>query len=645
MQFRKDINGLRALAVIGVVLFHFNAAWMPGGFAGVDVFFVISGFLMTGIIFGGLERQDFSILKFYIARANRIIPALAVLCLILLTLGWFYLNPVEYKALGMHATSSVGFFSNLVYWRESGYFDAASREKWLLHTWSLSAEWQFYIIYPAVLVAIRNFMSIRAMKAFVLLGTIFGFIFCVIATSKWPVSAYYLLPARVWEMMFGGVAFLYPLAIQNKAKKIAEWAGLVLILGSFFYISDENPWPGYLALFPVVGTFLIIQSQRCDSAVTSNLILQKLGAWSYSIYLWHWPLVVVVYSLSLNNAFLYLGVMLSVVCGFISNKYIERIKFGNSFPSFLSHLKSKPIVLMMVVGLLGIWVYSCMPNRYLSPLPDRILESIQRKEYKCFNKDYQHEMENITCKLSEGQYHVLALGDSHMYSLLPVLYKHSAKNDISLSYVGFSGCPPLINVYPVRADQNVRNCHSLNIKALDFARNQGVDLVFLAARWTYYIEGDYDRRGVQYLTSTPSGKKDLIQSINAFKNGVELTLRAYSEAGVKVVLMLQVPMQEKPPLALYYGSIINKTLSNRLLVESSVELAKHVEFQNTVNTIILNEARKFANIIVIDPKNYFCMEGYCPVGDGDNSFYFDDDHLSIFGSYKLMPLLEENMNF
>ena len=147
-SFRQDINGLRAIAVIAVVLFHFNASWMPGGFAGVDVFFVISGFLMTGIIFRGIEQENFSILKFYVARANRIIPALAVLCLVLLVFGWFYLTPLDYKALGKHAASSVAFLSNIIYWRESGYFDAASHEKWLLHTWSLSVEWQFYILYP-----------------------------------------------------------------------------------------------------------------------------------------------------------------------------------------------------------------------------------------------------------------------------------------------------------------------------------------------------------------------------------------------------------------------------------------------------------------------------------------------------------------
>ena len=300
LKFRKDVNGLRAIAVIAVMLFHFNASWMPGGFADVDVFFVISGFLMTGIIFRGIEQDNFSILAFYIARANRIIPALAFLCLALLVFGWFYLAPLDYKTLGKHVASSIGFLSNIVYWSESGYFTAASHGKWLLHTWSLSVEWQFYVMYPLVLIALRKFMSVKTIKKTVLLATVLGFIFCVIFTYKWPSPAYYLLPTRAWEMMVGGVAYLYPFTLQDKRKKLVEWSGIILVLSSYVLFTKDNPWPGYLAILPVLGSFLIIQAQRNDSLITGNVICQKLGAWSYSIYLWHWPLVVVIYYFSLS---------------------------------------------------------------------------------------------------------------------------------------------------------------------------------------------------------------------------------------------------------------------------------------------------------------------------------------------------------
>lgn len=353
MKFRTDINGLRAIAVIAVMLFHFNAAWMPGGFVGVDVFFVISGFLMTGIIFKDLEHEKFSILKFYVARANRIIPALAVLCLVLMIFGWFYLTPFDYKLLGKHAASSMTFLSNISYWKESGYFEAGTHEKWLLHTWSLSVEWQFYMIYPLVLIAMRKFMSIQTMKFMLLAGTILGFILSVIATYKWPNPAYFLLPTRAWEMMIGGIAYLYPLTLQENKKRLLEGTGLALILGSYFFISAEDLWPGYLAVFPVIGTFLMIQAHRNDSVITNNIVFQKIGTWSYSIYLWHWPLVVLIYIYSLPEYYVYAGIVLSIILGFLSYKYIEQIKLP-SYHQWKDIYRIKPLYFSLVLMSLGV---------------------------------------------------------------------------------------------------------------------------------------------------------------------------------------------------------------------------------------------------------------------------------------------------
>ncbi len=190
--------------------------------------------------------------------------------------------------------------------------------------WSLSVEWQFYILYPLVLVAMRKFMSIKTMKLLLLVGTGLGFVLCIIATYKWPNPSYYLLPTRAWEMMLGGVAYLYPLTLQESRKKIIEFVGLFLIIGSYFLISSENLWPGYLAIFPVLGAFLLIQANRNNSIVTNNLVFQKLGTWSYSIYLWHWPIVVTIYIFSLSELYTYLGILLSIFLGFLSYQYIEK---------------------------------------------------------------------------------------------------------------------------------------------------------------------------------------------------------------------------------------------------------------------------------------------------------------------------------
>ncbi|MEI8665304.1 acyltransferase [Pseudoalteromonas sp. B28] len=212
------------------------------GFAGVDVFFVISGFLMTGIIFKGLEQQKFSILRFYVARANRIIPALATLCITLIILGWFFLTPLDYKALGKHAASSIGFVSNVIYWLESGYFDASSHEKWLLHTWSLSVEWQFYVIFPLIIIVLNKFLLLQTIKKVILIGTILSFSFSVIITYRWPDFAYFSFPTRAWEMMIGGIAYLYPFNLKEKQKKLLGAIGITLIFSSYFLISENNPW-------------------------------------------------------------------------------------------------------------------------------------------------------------------------------------------------------------------------------------------------------------------------------------------------------------------------------------------------------------------------------------------------------------------
>ena len=292
MDFRKDINGLRAIAVIGVLLFHFHPAWLPGGFAGVDVFFVISGYLITGIIMRGLDAGRFSLAAFYKSRARRIIPALAVLCFTLLAAGWFYMLPLDYSALGTHVASSLGFVSNFVYWGEAGYFTANAHEKWLLHTWSLSVEWQFYLLYPIALLILNRFVALSHLRWWVLAGCLAGFGFCVFASYQWPEPSFYLLPTRAWELLLGGVAALFPVKLGPAHQRLLEWAGLGLIGAGFVMLTEQDVWPGYLVLLPVLGTFAVIVAARPDSLLTSNPLSQWTGKLSYSLYLWHWPVVV-----------------------------------------------------------------------------------------------------------------------------------------------------------------------------------------------------------------------------------------------------------------------------------------------------------------------------------------------------------------
>jgi peptidoglycan/LPS O-acetylase OafA/YrhL len=622
VQFRKDINGLRAIAVIAVVLFHFNASWMPGGFAGVDVFFVISGFLMTGIIFRGIEQENFSILKFYVARANRIIPALAVLCLVLLVFGWFYLTPLDYRALGKHVGSSMGFLSNIIYWRESGYFDAASHEKWLLHTWSLSAEWQFYIIYPLVLVAMRKFMSLKAMKATVLVGTVLGFIFCVIATYKWPNPAYYLLPTRAWEMMIGGVAYLYPLKLAENRKKAFEWVGLALIISSYIFITKENLWPGYLALIPVLGAFLLIQAQRNDSIVTGNIVFQSLGKWSYSIYLWHWPLVVAIYNFSLNEQFIYFGIILSVILGFISNRYVEVVKFRNDFKTIPQYFKCKPIYLVLFIGVLGSITFyeKGFLNRFDIPDIENLYLARNKAEnyyrsnlMQAFSNNNESYDETFLCTLDGGNQNIssitdcldyklkgegyLIIGDSHGRDFLHSLL--IAYPNINFSMLHQSSCVP--------TEYMLGDIHCF--KYLDKLRES-------------FISGNKKIKGIIFasLYGDDEGLKSLVGDIENNLYG-----------DIPIYLVNAGPRLDKDIVDL---AIKNRKVKDYYLLTD--RNSKAIEINNKLDLLR-------HNIVIFDKYSAFCKDdSICHLNEGTEPYIWDGDHLSLLGIKKVSQKIKED---
>lgn len=348
MNFRYDINVLRAIAVLAVVLFHFNPQWLPGGFAGVDVFFVISGFLMTSIIFNGVEKNTFNLFKFYNARANRIVPVLSAMSAVLLVFGWFYLLPTDYRDLGKQVETSSLFISNLLFAKGGGYFDTAEHTKWLLHTWSLSVEWQFYIFFPIIILALKKYLSFNNLKR-VVIGLFFAsFIYCIYATYKDSKTAYFLLTSRAWEMLLGGLAFLYPWSLKNKSHQIiTQCIGIVLILASYFLISKDTPWPGYMALIPVFGAYLIIVSNYQNNILINNPVFNYIGKWSYSIYVWHWPLVVLGFYFAFEKWWIY-GMPLSILLGFLSYQFIEKINFQR-YSSWKDIYKVKPFYIFLII--------------------------------------------------------------------------------------------------------------------------------------------------------------------------------------------------------------------------------------------------------------------------------------------------------
>lgn len=589
---------------------------------------------MTKIILTGLENNTFSLTKFYIARAQRIIPALAVLCCTLLIFGWFYLNPIDYAKMGEHISQSMGFISNFTYWQEAGYFDDASHKKWLLHAWSLSAEWQFYLIYPAVLLLLKRICSTAQLKRIIFISAIAGFALSAYASSRWPESSYFLLHTRAWEMLVGAVAFTHPIKLTKIPRLVSTWIALGLILAPCALISKDVFWPGYLAFFPVLGAFLAIQSHIPSSLLTRSVVIQKLGLWSYSIYLWHWPLAVFLEyeGLRSNTLYQWAFIFLSILLGALSYTIFEK-----KMPTWLW------IGISLTTLLGAVTVAKAVPDTYRYTFPASVIESMQRKSYDCFDKPNLAEQESPFCKLSEGQKTVLALGDSHMFTALPVIEEFSKDHGYQLAYSGYSGCPPVLLVHAIRRDQKDKNCHKLNSQTIQYAVEHKVDYVFLAARWTYYVNGDYDKGKLQYLTLENSDKKDKKISKEALFQGLSETLRTLDRSGIRVVVMLQAPMQDKDPEEIYMTSFDNKgAISLQQLQSNSVSREKSDQLQSEVNKFIDQEASKYENVALIRPEEVLCNDKNCPVGNEKALYYFDTNHLSAVGALRLRKLVAQS---
>lgn len=299
VTYREDINGLRAWAVVAVLLFHFSLIGLPGGFIGVDIFFVISGYLMTAIVVSKLEKGSFSLLDFYMARVRRILPALLVVITTLLILGWFWLPTPDYQELGKQSAYSLAFLSNIGYWKSAGYFDSAAHEKWLLHTWSLAVEAQFYVIYPILVATLwKLWPKIKILTVVLTALFVLSFTLNITLVHYKPTAAFYLLPTRGWELLAGGLVYLLSrqLVLSKPNTNVLYWLGWVLVFSSLVFITQHLAWPGHWAILPVLGTSFIMFANNQDCKLTNNAIAQWLGDRSYSLYLWHWPLVVALVS-------------------------------------------------------------------------------------------------------------------------------------------------------------------------------------------------------------------------------------------------------------------------------------------------------------------------------------------------------------
>lgn len=365
MNYRKEIDGLRAFAVIPVILYHAGFEWLSGGYVGVDIFFVISGYLITTIIIKELDAGTFTIANFYERRARRILPALFFVILICLPFAWYWLLPFELKDFGKSLMAVTLFSSNILFWLESDYFAAGAELIPLLHTWSLAVEEQFYIFFPLLMILFwslgkRWLLIILSIIALVSLGlTEWGW-------RQFPEANFYLIPTRAWELMIGALTAFYLFYKTPSINKqhtsfyqIASMAGLILIVGSIFLLNKSIPFPSLYALAPTVGTALIILFTT-PATLTYQILSQRLfvaiGLISYSAYLWHQPLFVFTRMMSLEEPSLWLLGLLSIVTfllAYLSWRFVEK-PFRNKQKFKRKQIFTASLVSSLIIFAIGV---------------------------------------------------------------------------------------------------------------------------------------------------------------------------------------------------------------------------------------------------------------------------------------------------
>ncbi|AZS51593.1 acyltransferase [Entomomonas moraniae] len=637
MRFRKDINGLRAFAVLAVVLYHFRITGFSGGFSGVDIFFVISGYLMTSIIFTRLAKEQFSLIDFYLHRARRIIPALAVLCVFFIIMGYFYLLTPDYRELMQLVRKVILFISNLAFYKETDYFGTIAQENWLLHTWSLSVEWQFYLLYPIIILVLIKLFRLPLTKKILAFIAVSSFITSVVYTPINPAAAFYLLPTRAWEMLAGGLVFLYPLNINEKYKKTLNWIGLSIIVGSIIFLTNKH-WPGSLAIIPIIGSVLVLYSMQ-DNMILNNPLAQGIGKISYSVYLWHWPVAVLLYITGyLTNAiFVMIGILVSFLLGLVSYYFIE-IRFKLKANKLFEVIKYLLIILFVLISAASMGSFvkhsKLARNNFLFSDTFRSIDDIVAHKNTEITKqcllDKHYTSSFPECRKGNGPIKLIVLGDSHAGALFPAIYETNTKG--SALYWASMACPIIKGVHFYQPRASCENFIKDKVSLLENKDNyQNTPVIFINYLTSYFKDKDQ----LFYITHPANDLDD-------FK-------KQYREAYIKtmcdiakirpVYVLKPIPTPEyNVPKKMTISLITSKNIS----LKSSI---KKYQEESLFVIEVMEQAKRDCGIQLLDPVPYLCPNGKeCLLTNDNKPLYFDDNHLSHYGIKFLEPLFKQILN-
>lgn len=671
--YRPDIDGLRAVAILSVVVYHAFPAALQGGFVGVDVFFVISGFLISSIIFGGLRRNEFSFIAFYAHRVRRIFPALFLVLAASYVVGWFSLLPEEFKSLGKHIAAGAAFGQNIVLWKESGYFDTASELKPLLHLWSLAIEEQFYLIYP---LAIWAAWKTRAgLVGLIVLAGVLSFGWNVHDISSDATGTFFLTHTRIWELlagaavahvrMFGGVPRLAerlgsPVAPaagiasgtsdeggEPTARHAISIAGVLLIVASCTGLSRDLLFPGWWALGPVLGSCLVILAGP-DAWANRVLLARKpvvfIGLISYPLYLWHWPLLSFAHIMAsaVPSAGIRMAALASsFVLGWLTYRLWERpIRFGRK-------TWARTAALCAAMGLTGFVGYNTFERdglifRHTLLAQDRpefawgenLSNALCRQSYPAFKQAF--------CMLAKPEAPtVLILGDSHSNHLYPGLADITRTSRENVMNLADGACLPFFDVASFESGQRDVCMDSTN-GALSFGLETGsVKTIILSARGPLYLYGSGyseipNERG-HHRTIALNPDRGMVDARQVFTSAMRATLQRLVASGKQIVFVIDVPELNFEPK--WCAGSLPLSFDGGVRKVCAIPRSEYERRAGEYRRLALSVLGEFPSVSVFDPVAYLCDENWCWAEKEGKLLYRDANHLSLEGSRHLAERL------
>lgn len=627
--FRTDINGLRAWAVLLVVLFHFQINGFSAGFLGVDVFFVISGYLMASILYGRLERGRLSLAQFYTARMVRIYPALMAMCAAVLVLGWFLLMPMDYRELGAHVRESLLFSSNYRYLSEAGYFDTAAESKWLLHTWSLSVEWQFYLLYPFVTMLLYRLSQRHSqLLTLTLMVALVSLAWNQYLVYSNPERAFFAFPGRAWELLIGSAAFhLSKMASAGpKSGRALHYAGLGTILFAACVITPHS-WPGVWALLPTLGAAMLIIGHS-ESPLTRGRFWNWCGERSYSIYLWHWPVVALLHYFFLADQLMWqvIGVVASLLLAETSYRLIE-----HPLRQRLRPLRPRTVLLGCFTVLVAFYAVAQTVRDTGLPwrLPADIVAVVDRDAMdnprleECLASESR-------CIYGNGPVELILIGDSHADAVVTAVAQVMGEKGASLLFLGDSVCLPLPGL--IYRDPRQADCSALGNELPSLlAAHPGADLLLVSHMNEVVNEGIIEPNKAARFYVHEEARHYTQDWFSQFES---LFIDTLCNIQHERQVWLTRPVPEMP-------MDVATVLGRRLLLGQDIELGMTRAAYDVVNAYswwLQDQVAERCGAKILDVTELLCDEHRCFAEHDGIPVYRDQDHLSESGNKLLLPL-------